>query len=43
MKEFEQWQDMIARLYPETITYDEKSNGNRSLSRTVTFQVTDEW
>ncbi len=42
MKEFEQWQDMIARLYPETITYDEKSNGNRSLSRTVTFQVTDE-
>ena len=42
MKEFEQWQDMIARLYPETIKYDEKSNGTRSLSRTVTFQVTDE-
>ena len=42
MKEFEQWQDMIARLYPETAKYDERTNGARSLSRTVTFQVTDE-
>lgn len=42
MKEFEQWQDMIARLYPETVKYDDGANGLRSLSRTVTFQVTDE-
>ena len=42
MKEFEQWQDMIARLYPEGVEYDERTNGARSLSRTVTFQVTDE-
>lgn len=37
MHKFEQWQDMIARLYPELQT-----NGDvRTLSRTVTFQVTD--
>lgn len=38
MRKFEQWQDMIARLYPELISKDSK---NRTLSRTVTFQVTD--
>ena len=36
MRKFEQYQDMIARLYPELT-----SNDGRSLSRTVTFQVTD--
>ena len=46
MKKFEQYSDMIARLYPENIKRDE--NGNiqtssvqRTLSRTITFQVTD--
>lgn len=39
MRKFEQWQDMIARLYPEKITTD---NPERTLSRTITFQVTDE-
>lgn len=34
----EQFQDMIGRLYPET--YNE-TDGNRILSRTVTWQVTD--
>lgn len=38
MRKFEQWQDMIARLYPELISKDSK---NKTLSRTVTFQVTD--
>lgn len=38
MKKFEQYQDMIGRLYPEFI--DEESK-ERILSRTVTFQVTD--
>ena len=37
MKKFEQYQDMIGRLYPELRNED----GNRTLSRTVTFQVTD--
>lgn len=41
MRKFEQWQDMIARIYPELNTFDEKGE-SRSLSRTVTFQVTDE-
>lgn len=40
-RSFEQYQDRIARLYPELAKEDE--NGNiRSLSRTVTFQVTDD-
>lgn len=37
MKKFEQYQDMIARLYPEFSNKDEKT-----LSRTITFQVCDE-
>ena len=37
MKKFEQFQDMIGRLYPELIT----NENNKTLSRTVTFQVTD--
>lgn len=40
MKKFEQYQDMIARLYPELI--NEKEGNNKTLSRTITFQVTDE-
>ena len=37
LRKVEQWQDMIARLYPEYI-----SNGDEKvLSRTVTFQVCD--
>ena len=43
MKRFEQFQDMIARLYPELIPEDrDQNNVGRTLSRTVTFQVTDE-
>lgn len=38
MKKFEQWQDMLARLYPEI---HGKTIEDRILSRTVTFQVTD--
>jgi len=39
---FEQYQDMIARLYPELHTAsNELNNPERKLSRTVTFQVTD--
>lgn len=41
MKKFEQFQDMIGRLYPETIITNNASD-RRTLSRTVTFQVTDE-
>ena len=41
MKRFEQWQDMIARLYPELGNSDESNSSIRTLSRTVTFQVTD--
>lgn len=41
MKKFEQWQDMIGRLYPEFLTKEENGD-SRALSRTVTFQVTDE-
>ena len=41
MKRFEQWQDMIARLYPELGDSDESDLSIRTLSRTVTFQVTD--
>ena len=37
MKKFIQYQDMIAKIFPELIT----NNGIKSLSRTVTFQVTD--
>ena len=36
LRKLEQWQDMIARLYPEIVSKD----GERVLSRTVTFQVT---
>lgn len=39
MKKFEQWQDMIARLYPEL---NDPESPSKCLSRTVTFQVTDE-
>lgn len=39
MKKFEQYQDMIARLYPDLVS--EKEGANKTLSRTVTFQVTD--
>ena len=38
MHKFEQWQDMIGRLYPEL----SNSGDVRKLSRTITFQVTDE-
>lgn len=38
MKKFEQYQDMIGRLYPELRGDDESV---QTLSRTVTFQVTD--
>lgn len=38
LRKLEQWQDMIARLYPEHVSKD----GERVLSRTVTFQVCDE-
>ena len=37
MKHFEQYQDMIARLYPELT----EESGVKNLSRNVTFQVTD--
>ena len=37
MKKFEQYQDMVARLYPELI----KDGDKKTLSRVVTFQVTD--
>ena len=42
-REFEQYQDKIARLYPEFITLVEGSGETslKTLSRTVTFQVTD--
>lgn len=40
MRKFEQFQDMIARLYPELIKSESTSIG-RTLSRTITFQVTD--
>lgn len=40
MKQFEQWQDQIARLFPEY--RDKYNNGkDRVLSQTITFQVTD--
>ena len=38
VKRFEQWQDMIARLYPELS--ENRDENDRILSRTVTFQVT---
>lgn len=41
MKKFEQWQDMIARLYPEFRESGDASGRANNLSRTVTFQVTD--
>ena len=46
MKRFEQYSDMIGRLYPEFVTIDDGNDGvdNRTekhLSRTITFQVTD--
>lgn len=39
MRRFEQYQDMIARIFPEYHRTDAK---DRILSRTVTFQVTDD-
>lgn len=44
MKQFEQWQDMIHRLFPEYLTnaQEQDSNIDRVLSQTVTFQVTDD-
>lgn len=38
IKQFEQYSDMIARLYPQ---YHNQSNDKKVLTRTVTFQVTD--
>lgn len=38
MKQFEQYSDMIARLYPQSHS---STNDKRPLTRTVTFQVTD--
>lgn len=40
-KKFEQYQDMIARLYPELRRKNDDGTGKSILSRTVTFQVTD--
>ena len=40
MKRSVQWGDQMAQLYPELFTKDKK--GNRELTRTVTFQVTDD-
>lgn len=43
VKDFEQFQDMISRLYPELVQKDENEKTiQKTLSRTVTFQVTDE-
>ena len=41
IKDFEQFQDMIARLYPELHNKD-LPDGRRSLTKTVTFQVTED-
>lgn len=41
MKRTEQYQDFIARLYPEISGTGLDENNNRILSRVVTFQVTD--
>ena len=41
MKKFEQYNDMIARLYPTEITELKSNNSDKILTRTVTFQVTD--
>ena len=38
MKQFEQYGDMVARLYPQP----KREDGRRVLSQTVTFQVTDD-
>ena len=38
MRQFEQYGDMVARLYPQPLRED----GKRILSQTVTFQVTDD-
>lgn len=40
MKHIEQYQDMIARLFPELCSKND--SGKKNLSRVVTFQVTDE-
>lgn len=43
MHRFEQYQDFIARLYPELNTVpSDKNKQDRTLTREVTFQVTDE-
>jgi radical SAM peptide maturase (CXXX-repeat target family) len=39
MRKFEQYQDMIARVYPELCDHDDSDT--QTLSREVTFQVTD--
>ena len=41
MKRFEQYQDMIGRLYPELQNTSDDNNNKSHLSRTITFQVTD--
>ena len=41
MKHFEQYQDMIGRLYPELQNTSDDNNNKSHLSRTITFQVTD--
>lgn len=42
MKKIEQFQDMIARIYPELCKSDKTGSVTKTLSRTITFQVTDE-
>ena len=42
MRQFEQWQDMIGRLFPEYVPTDNDSSTERVLSQSVTFQVTDD-
>lgn len=44
MHKFEQYQDFISRLYPElnTVSGEDGDKRHRTLSREVTFQVTDE-
>jgi len=41
VKKFEQFQDMIARLYPDKVLNMDDTDPKKTLSRTVTFQVTD--
>ena len=42
MKRFEQYSDMIGRLYPDLCVLEEGTEDReKHLSRTITFQVTD--